>query len=85
MQLLISTSQPLSDKKKTLKPNHYQSKKYKRINHTITYKLNDNAATDTKAKAVSDKKDTKAKPLSDKKIQEDKPTITYKLNDNAAY
>ena len=51
---------------------------------TIIYKPNDDAATDTKAKAASDKEDTKAKPLSEEKVQKDKPTITYKLNDDAA-
>ena len=62
---------------------------------TIIYKPNDDAATDTKAKPLSDnvetkakplseEKDTKAKPLSEEKVQKDKPTITYKLNDDAA-
>ena len=40
---------------------------------TITYKLDDGAATDTKAK-----------PLSQEKVQKDKPAVTYKLDDGAA-
>ncbi len=40
---------------------------------TITYKLDDGAATDTKAK-----------PLTEQKVQKDKPAVTYKLDDGAA-
>src|SRR4029079_18853214 len=47
---------------------------------TITYKLSDDASTNTNSKPLSDKVDTtKAKPLS-----QDKPTITYKLSDDAS-
>jgi hypothetical protein len=62
-------------------PSNKQDTKAKPLSEdkpTITYKLSEDAPTDTNAKQLSDKVDTKAKPLS-----EDKPTITYKLSEDA--
>ena len=46
----------------------------------ITYKLNDDTATDTKDKPLSDKQDTNDKPLS--KVKEDKPAIIKELRND---
>ena len=80
---------PLTDKKEDtkVKPLTEEEVKAEDDKPYITYKLKDDAATDTKAdtkaKAVSDKEeDTKAKAVSDKEEEEDKPAVTTKLSDN---
>jgi predicted MPP superfamily phosphohydrolase len=61
-------AKPLSDKQDTkAKPLIVKDENNKPV---ISYKLNDNTATDIKAKPVQEE------------VQKDKPTITYKLNDN---